>query len=404
MSGRVAGWLAWGLWALIALAVAPVLALASINESSSTQISACVAVLMLAFSSVGALIASRRPKNPIGWLFLSGALVLVSAELALEYAVYALFTAPGALPLGAWVGWFGGWARGIGWSLVVVFPLLLFPTGRLPSPRWRPALWAAGAFLVFFTLVVWLAPVSEDPRLMSVGNPLGIRWEAINVVRDVQYVTLLVLVLVCGASVVARFRRSRGEERQQIKWFAFAVGVMVVQFASWLSLALAGFAAPGVLLWIVPLLGLPVGVGIAILRYRLYDIDVVISRTLVYSTLTASLLAVYVAVVVVLQALFRVLAGQESDLAVVASTLVIAALFNPLRRRIQRFMDRRFYRSRYDARQTLEAFSAKLRDGTDLNGLRDDLASVVGETVQPAHISAWLRPPTESDRREEPPG
>jgi hypothetical protein len=394
VSGGAARWPALGLWTLTGLAVVPTVALAAVNEASSVRDSAFSAVLILAFSSAGALVASRRPENPIGWLFLSGALVQFSGELALEYAVYALFTAPGSLPAAGWAGWFGGWARGIGWSLVVVFPLLLFPTGGLPSPRWRPALWAAVAFVVFFTLVVWLAPVSEDLRLASVGNPLGIDWEAMNAVREVQYVALLLLLLVCGASVVARFRGSRGDERQQLKWFAYAVAVMVVLFAWWLSLTLAGIVVPGVLMWVVPLLGLPVGVGIAVLRYRLYDIDVVISRTLVYGSLTVSLALIYAGSVASLQYALRVLTGTTgSQLVVVASTLFIAALFSPMRRRIQALIDRRFYRSRYDARLTLEAYAAKLREGTDLDELDGELVSVVSETMRPALVSLWLREP-----------
>lgn len=391
MIGGTVRWVAWGPWVLAVLAVAPMVALASVNEESSARVSSLVAVLILAFSSVGALIASRRPENPIGWLFLSGALVMASAELSLEYAVYALSTAPDALPAGGVIGWFGGWARGVGWSLLVVFPILLFPTGRLPSPRWRPVLWAAVAFMVFFTLVIWLSPISEDLRLAGVGNPLGLELEFMNAVREVQYVALLLLLLACGASVVFRFRGSRGDERQQLKWFAYAVGVMVLLFASWLTLTLAGIVLPGVLLWIVPLLGLPVGVGVAVLRYRLYDIDLVISRTLVYGSLTVALALIYFGSVVSLQYAFRALTGQTSSLAVVASTLAIAALFGPLRRRIQDAVDRRFYRNKYDAAKTLESFAARLRDETDLEVLGGDLAAIALETLQPAHVSLWLR-------------
>ena len=388
MSGRTA----WGLWALTALAVAPTQLLASVNGPSSVRNTAIVSVLIFAFSTVGTLVASRRPENSIGWLFLFGAMVWIVGELALEYSVYALISAPGSLPAGAWAGWFGGWARGAGWFLVVVLPLLLFPTGRLPSPRWRPVAWGAGAFVVIFTLVVWLAPASEDLRLASVGNPLGLELEAMNIVRDVQYVALLLLLLACGASMVVRFQGSRGDERQQIKWFAYAVAVMVVVFASWFSLAFAGLVAPDALMWTVPLLGLPVAVGVAILRHRLYDIDLVINRTLVYGALTVMLALVYFGGVALLQGLFRGLTGGGSQLAIVASTLIIAALFSPLRRRIQSLIDRRFYRGKYDAERVLAGFSARLRDATDLDKLDEDLLATVRETVRPAHASLWLRP------------
>lgn len=396
MSGRVAGWSAWGLWAITVVAMASTVVLVAVNEASPVRDSAFVAVLILAFSSVGALIASRRPENSIGWLFLSGALFWAVGELALEYAVYVLFTAPGALPLGAWAGWFGDWARGMGWLLAVLLLLLLFPTGRLPSPRWRPVAWAAGAFLALFTLVVWLSPVSQDLRLASVGNPMGIEWGAMNALREVLYVALLLLLLACGASTALRFRRSGGEERQQLKWFAYAVGVMVSLFAAWFSLALAGIVTPDVLMWTIPLLGLPVAVGVAVLRHRLYDIDVVINRTLVYGSLTVSLALVYAGCVASLQYVFRALTGGESQLAVVASTLAIAALFSPLRRGIQGFIDRRFYRKKYDAAKTLEELGARLRDETDLEALDDDLVAVARETVQPAHVSLWLREPDRS--------
>ena len=217
---------------------------------------------------------------------------------------------------------------------------------------------------------------------------------------EVMYLALPLLLAVSGAAVIVRFRRSRGDERQQIKWFAYAVAVMVFLFAFWFSLALAGLVRPDALLWTVPPLGLPVAVGIAILKYRLYDIDLVINRTLVYGTLTVTLALVYLGGVVVLQETFRALTGQESQLAIVASTLLIAALFVPLRRRVQSFIDRRFYRRRYDAARTLQDFSGRLRERTDLDDLRAELLGVVRETVQPEHASLWLRPASQPDRKE----
>jgi hypothetical protein len=395
MSGRVAGWLAWGMWALTLLAVALTLFLASLNESTSSfRNAAVVSLLILSFSTVGALVASRRPENAIGWLFCSGTLVWMLGELALEYGVYALITAPGTLPAGAWAAWFGVWVRGVGWILIVVFLLLLFPTGGLPSRRWRPVLWGAVGYIAFFTLVIWLSPESFDLRLGSVRNPLELEIGIMGLLlQEVVPLTFPLLVVVSGTAVIVRFRRSRGDERQQLKWFAYAVVVMIVVFVFWFSLELARFAPAGALTFAVPLIGLPVAVAIAILKYRLYDIDVIINRTLVYAVLTATLALVYFGGVVSLQYVFRAFTGQESTLAVVASTLAIAALFQPLRRRIQALIDRRFYRRKYDAAKTLQAFSAKLRNETDLDALSDDLVGVVRETMQPEHVSLWLRAP-----------
>ena len=376
------------------LAMVLTLLLAALNEpTSSLRNAVFISLVIIAFSTVGALIGSRRPENPIGWLFCSGAFVWILGELALEYGVYALITAPGTLPAGTWAAWFGGWARGMGWLFIVVFLLLLFPNGRLPSPRWRPVLWGAIGYVGFFTVVIWLSPVSNDARLAFVRNPLGLEFGIPNLLLELVYLTIPLLLVVGGAAVTARFRRSRGGERQQLKWFAYAVAVMVVLFVLWFSLQLAGLMTVGALVFTVPLMGLPVAVGVAILRYRLYDIDLVINRTLVYGSLTVSLALVYVGGVALLQYVFRTLTGGggESQLAIVASTLAIAALFSPLRRRIQGFIDRGFYRKKYDAKETLEAFSAKLRDETDLDELNGNLLSVVKETMQPEHASLWLR-------------
>jgi hypothetical protein len=296
--------------------------------------------------------------------------------------------------------WFGEWARGFGWSLIVTFLLLLFPTGRLPSPRWRPILWGVVGYIAFFTLVVWLSPASSDTRLAFVRNPLGLELGIMNLFKGVLYLTLPLPLVMSGTAAIVRFRRSRGDERQQLKWFAYAAGVMVILFAIWLSAETAGLLPISTLPFSVPLIGLPIAAGIAILKYRLYDIDVVINLTLVYGSLTASLVAVYVGSVAFLQGTFRALTGGESQLAVVASTLAIAALFNPSRRRIQAFIDRRFYRKKYDAAKTLETFSAKLRDEVDLDQLTDGLVTVIRETLQPEHASLWLRPVADPDREE----
>jgi hypothetical protein len=405
MSGRNASWIAWSLWAFTVLAAACTLFLVSLNEISVFKNAAPTAALILAFSTVGALVASRRPRNAIGWLFCFGALAWVLGELTLEYAVYALITAPGALPAGAWATWFGGWARGMGWFLIVMFLLLLFPTGRLPSPRWRPVLWGAVGFVALFTLGTWLSPLSNDLRLTFVRNPLGLDIWIGSLLTEIVFLTFPLQTLAVGTAAISRFRNSAGDERQQLKWFAYAVGVMVTLFAIWFSLALGGLVTSDALMWTVPLLGLPAAVGVAILKHRLYDIDLVINRTLVYGSLTVALALVYVGGVVLLQRTFVSLTGGGSQLAVVASTLAIAALFNPLRRRVQAFVDRRFYRGKYDVAKTLGAFSARLRDETDLDALGDGLVGVVRETMRPRHASLWLResatgekPPADSER------
>jgi hypothetical protein len=252
--------------------------------------------------------------------------------------------------------------------------------------------------MAFFTLVVWLSPVSSDTRLAFVRNPLGMEIEIMNLLVELLYFTIPLQLVAGGTAAIVRFRWSRGDERQQLKWFAYTVAIMVVLFMLWFSLELAGVVTVGALVFSVPLIGLPIAVGVAILHYRLYDIDIVINRTLVYGSLTALLAATYLGGVVLLQGTFRALTGQESQLAIVASTLLIAALFVPLRRRVQSFIDRRFYRRKYDAARTLQDFSTRLREQSELDRLDTELLAVVRETMQPEHVSLWLRPALEPDR------
>ena len=421
MNHRAAAWLAWSLAGLsVAMFLASgVLTIMSLYAAPATQplstwgtgglIGGLVGFLpFLAFPVVGALIASRRPNNPIGWICLAIGILWMFANLTSGYGQYGLLVAsPGSVPFPAAIGSLGEWMWAPAVGLLGIYLILLFPDGRLPSRRWRPLAWFSGVVIISVSLTNALRP-GRLPNLGGVPNPFGL--EEYPWVADVtQGVTLLLplCVLASALSLVLRFLRSRGEEREQIKWIAFAasfvglVGSITVvstfRFAPE-SLETAGTQP----LWLellqdVELLsfaGVPVAVGFAILRHRLYDIDVVINRTLVYGSLTAMLVAVYVGSVVVLQYIFRALSGGESQLAIVASTLVIAALFNPLRRRVQGFVDRRFYRRKYDAAKTLATFSAKLRDETDLDELNDELVRVVLETMQPAHVSLWLRPDT----------
>jgi hypothetical protein len=345
----------------------------------------------VSFSVVGALIASHRPENSIGWTFLAVGFcygLLIAAD---EYAIYALLTNPGALPLGAEASWLGQWIWAPGLGLILVFLPLLFPDGHPPSHRWRPVAWLGGLSigLTVVSSMILLWPERGSALLTGDESPSHVA----HVLLDfIALPMLFVAGLGAVISLFVRFRRARGDERQQIKWFASTAAltlVWIVVFGqSTRGLPGAIVALSGLL--VIP--SIPIATGIAILRYRLYDIDRIINRTLVYGSLTVTLVALYFGGIVVLQRIFVTLTGQQSTLAVVASTLLIAALFTPLRRRIQGFIDRRFYRSKYDARKTLEAFSAQLREETDLNALSEDLVGVVRETMQPAHVSLWLRP------------
>jgi hypothetical protein len=361
----------------------------------------------LAFTIVGALIASRRPENPIGWICLVAGLFWTLIALDDQYTAYGLATT-GVVPFPAAVVALSQWLWVPPVGLLSIYLILFFPDGRLPSRRWRPLAWFSGAVMALVSLAIALAP-GPLPDLGGVRNPFGLEgypWiaDATNVIPAL----LPLCTLASALSLVLRYRRSGSEEREQIKWIAFAgsfVGLMsLITVVSTLIFAPEFPDSTGTQpLWLgvlqdVELLsfaGIPVAVGIAVLRYRLYDIDVIINRTLVYGSLTATLIALYFGGIVVLQRLFVLLTGQQSTLAVVASTLLIAALFNPLRRRIQSFIDRRFYRRKYDARKTLEAFTAKLRDETDFDALNAELVGVVNETIQPAHVSLWLRPDPE---------
>jgi hypothetical protein len=413
MSHRTAAWLAWSTSTLsVVMAVLGVLFLILLSRPLhnmpiidrwledvmvSVVFSPLLAVVpVLSYSMIGAVISSRRPDSLLGWLFCAIGFVAGVRLLSTEGAAYLLMAVSGLPPGGEVLAWIACWlwVPDVG---LYLFLALLFPNGRLPSTRWRHFAWFIGVVVVTGTVAAALSP-GPIRGLEPIENPLGL--EGVPAVAVLTEAMLYALGLVAAASVLVRLRRSRGEERQQIKWFAYA-GVLlatstaityVLSEAS--SLRWLGWAAflPAML----GMAGIPVAVGIAIFKYRLYDIDLIINRTLVYGALTVMLTVVYFAGVTATQTIFRAFTGQERQpqLAVVISTLVIAALFNPLRRRIQSFIDRRFYRRKYDARKTLEAFSAQLRDETNLEALSDDLVGVVRETMQPAHVSLWLRPDT----------
>ena len=395
MSTRAAAWIAWSLGAVsLALLVAAttLLHLRRPNpDGFPFWLLVLLAVGFAAYPTVGALVASRRPKNIIGWLLCVVGLAITSSIFTEEYASYAQQMKPGSLPGAEVATYLSNINPGV---FLAIFVPLLFPDGRLPSRHWRPVVWLLGAGIGVNVVGAPFEPGGADP--LGGELPRSV-YDALFILESGFF---MVGIGGAVASVAFRLWRAEREERQQIKWLLYAVSVMVVGV---MGAAILPSPSSDVF-WSVTLLGfaaMPVAVGVAVLRYRLYEIDLIINRTLVYGSLTAVLIAVYVGSVVLLRGLVFGFTGQSSQLAIVASTLVVAALFNPLRRRIQSFIDRRFYRRKYDAKKTLEDFSAKLRDETDLGALSDDLVEVVRETMQPAHASLWLRPDTAGTKESE---
>jgi hypothetical protein len=401
MSGRAAAWLAWSLVTLSVVLLVGWIALAQMARSTApgrpfyNPVEAVfVLATVLTFSVVGAIVASRQPRNAIGWIFCGIGLVVSLNSFTGSYAGYRLAggSAPGSLAETA--AWFSSWS----WTLWIYVPttflLLLFPDGRLPSPRWRPVALCAALGVISFVAGYALepGPLEEFPRIT---NPYGVDSPILEAVAIAGAILAGASMLASAVSLIVRMRRAGRTERQQIKWLAYG-GAVVVGAVFVGGVISVWIEEVGISLIIIGLLGLPIFTGIAILRSRLYDIDIVINRTLVYATLTATLALLYFGGVTALQRLLSPVMGEGNGLAVVASTLLIAALFNPLRRRIQAFIDRRFYRSKYDVRKTLESFSARLRNETNLEALSGDLEGVVRETMQPAHVSLWLRPETSS--------
>ncbi len=429
MSLRTASWLAWSLAALsMVMFLASVAFFVLIRAAAQAEapsslvpsrsiISLLVNVPFFAFPLVGALIASRRPHNPMGWICLAFGLLWMLIGLFDYYGVYGLAkpdTVPFPVVILALVDIL--WLPTVG--LLAIYLLLLFPDGRLPSRRWRPFAWLSGAVIILLGVDSALAH-RELNDLEGVRNPFGL--EGAPWLDDAELVLLLLFVACIFASVVSlilRYRHSGGEVREQIKWIALAGSFVGLLLGTILGLIIVSEVMRGgggstplwlrglVFVMLLSLAGVPVAIGFAVLKYRLYDIDLLINRTLVYGSLTVSLAVVYFGGVTVTQTIFRALTSQEEQpqLAIVASTLVIAALSNPLRRRIQSFIDRRFYRRRYDAAKTLQAFTVKLRDETNLEALNNELVGLVRETMQPAHVSLWLRPdppPRASEGREQ---
>jgi hypothetical protein len=391
VTDRTLAWLAWTLCTVTLLVLGASLVLILLGWSTPLpqgvtpwRDQAVFLAGLIGAPILGGLIASRRPRNSYGWVWLAFGLSLVVQQAAHTYAAYARWVEPGSLVAPLTIAHVFGLGNQAALGLAP-FLLLLFPTGRLPSRRWRPLAWISALSGVTIAVLVFFFG-SPD----KVGGIVSIAAMA-------TVSVILVTFILSTISLVIRFRAARGTERQQLKWFALAAVFAVLVFAMGTGLGLERLFSETLwtLINAVSNAFLYSAVGIAILRYRLYDIDRIINRALVYGSLTVFLALVYFGGVVTTQTLFRAITGQErlSQLAVVISTLAIAALFNPLRRRIQNLIDRRFYRRKYDAAKTLDSFSTKLRDETDLDELSGDLVRVVRDTVQPEHVSLWLREP-----------
>jgi hypothetical protein len=411
-SDRALRRLAWAIWWVIAVASVGGWIVTSIGKvdapaswGSSLLGEYAFAVVVLSFPLVGLAVLVRQPRNRVGWLLEVVGLSWVLPGLIDAYAHYGLVVAPGSVPgpdVAAAVNE-GSWTWGI--LTMGVFLILLFPDGHLPGPRWRVVAWMAGAAAVLAPLAITLAPGSlEEAPAPGIVNPLAV--EALEPAVLAMSAVSLPLVPICivaaAVSLGQRFRRSEGIQRQQIKWLATAGGLVAALFAVALSgtliAELTTGGSPGILplpvralqeASILSFLLLPLAIGAAILRHRLFDIDLVINRALVYGSLTAALAAFYLGSVLLLQQVLRPLTN-ESDLAVAGSTLAVAAVFGPARRRIQRTVDRRFFRRRYDAARALDAFAGRLRQQVDLDAVGAELLAACRETVQPRHASVWL--------------
>ena len=385
-----AQWLAWCLWLLSVALFATGITLQETVGATADQDSSLTkvgwALAFVGFATVGAVVASRQARNAVGWIFCAMALLLGVTILGTEWAAYTLVESPGAQPGGMLAAWVSSWS----WfplGALVAFLVLLFPDGLVPSPRWRRVLRGMVGLAAAATVLAALrpGPLNGGGDHPWPDNPLGLG-ALDRLAEPLVTVVFFVLYAVGLAAAVVRFRRSRGDERSQLKWMTYSLVV----------LALAALNPPplsnavGEVTFPVALALLPVAVAVAMLKYRLYDVDVVIRKTLVYGALTAVLAAVYFGAVVGMQAALAPVT-EGSDLAIAVSTLLVAALFLPLRGALQGQVDRRFYRRRYDAQRTLDAFGARVREHVELEGLRADLERAVTETMQPERISLWLR-------------
>jgi hypothetical protein len=407
MTRRAMAVTAASVWALSVILVAVTLLL--IAESHDVQVPAgfdtagvVETVRYLAATSVGAILAARRPRNPIGWLALALGFALVLYPFVAMYTATGLFVAPGRLPWVRQVAWIGNWVW-VPAHACIALMLLLFPDGRLPSPRWRPVAWTVGVAGGLTLVAAACHPgtldvaslVKEADVTARLTNPVGLA--ALGWLLEPFLLVLLVGEAVGAAALLLRFRRSRGIERQQLKWVAYAALLFGIQQGGVVLGRLAGLVPDTELAWLevvdtFTFVFFLVAIAVAVLRYRLYDIDRLINRTLVYGLLTALLAGVYAGAVLVLGQLFGGIADKPPSWAVAGATLAVAALFQPTRRRIQQAVDRRFNRRKYDASRTVEAFATRLRDQVDLDMLSAELLAVVDQTMEPTRASLWLKP------------
>ena len=396
---RAAFWRAWSVWAVtMALTVIasgcdalhPLPARLAEQDGNSLDLVTGL-TFIIAFATVGALLAWKKPGNPIGWL-LSGS----GLAYALGGVSEMLIHFPGMMTLGNWLGW--TWLVGLG---LCVFVVLLFPAGRLPSRRWRPVAWAAGAALAGWVLGNAFAPTITSAS-QPLSNPVGVSGapgKIFAVMAGVSAALIAATALAALLSLVFRYRKAQAAERAQLRWLVYAgaltaaavvAGLLAAQIVGTnstitnLQNALGSGAAALV----------PVAIGIAVLRYRFYDIDRIISRTVAYAIVTGLLVGVYAGLVLLATRVLRV----HTPVAVAAATLAAAALFNPVRRRVQHQVDRRFNRARYDADQIAAAFAARLKDTVDLSSVRDDLTGIVAHALEPAHVSVWISRPQGGSR------
>jgi hypothetical protein len=402
--GHSTAWLAWLLWVVSVVLAGLSIPFGARNAQSPESLVGDLlppVTLTIAFASVGVLVATRRPEHPLGWLFCVVGVCQGLITFTDVYAVYALWTAPGSVPAGPFMAWLTTWVWAGGFPVLLTYLPLLFPDGRLPSARWRPVAWlsAVPPALLCGPIAILYWPL-RGPDLVRPGDWSQPTPGALAVLTSIVGLLMLVCGFACALSLVLRFRRARGVERQQLKWFMFAAAVT---FTVWFGVDQLGatgvqLGLAGALVLVLISVSIPAAAGVAIVRYRLYDIDRVINRTLVYVMLTALLSGVYAGAVLVLGQLFGGLGDTSPSWAVAGATLAVAAMFQPARRRIQQSVDRRFNRRHHDAAKTVEAFGARLRDQIDLDTLSAELVAVAGQTMEPTAVSLWLRPPTEGAR------
>jgi hypothetical protein len=411
MSKSVASWLAWALAALtILFYILSLIFSGSIPVDKLGQHSILwpfypTDLGILVYAPIGALIATRRSNNPVGWIFLIIGLLWNVWGLTNDYVSYSELMRPGSLPLSSFVFWLllESWVLPY---FITPLLLLLFPNGHLPSRRWRPVIWLLAAS----TLLALLSSGSAvEAGSYHLETPSLLDYFGLGSARDssqtIVWLSNLIIYSLGVVAIILRLRRARGEERQQLKWFSYAGAIFVLINVIEQSLFdnnILSRLDPSALVPTDLFLGIPIAIAfavipvaaaIAILRYRLYDIDIIIQRTIVYAVLTTILGLVYFGVIVVLQLTIRILTGQSSDLTIVASTIVTAALFTPVRRRVQDEIDQRFFRRKYNAEKVLTAFSTTVRDQVDLNKLTGTFLETVEETLQPERVALWLRLP-----------